>query len=41
MTAGFYAGTLIILLSVIGFPLLQYYMKKSNSTQSAKGDASA
>lgn len=28
MTAGFYAGTLIILLSVIGFPLTQYYLRK-------------
>ncbi len=28
MTAGFYAGTLIILLSVIGFPLSQYYLRK-------------
>ncbi len=33
MTTGFYAGTLIILLSVIGFPLSNYYlMKKKNST---------
>ena len=28
MTAGFYAGTLIILLSVIGFPLSKYYLKR-------------
>lgn len=28
MTTGFYVGTLIILLSVIGFPLSQYYLKK-------------
>ncbi len=28
MTTGFYIGTLIILLSVIGFPLSQYYLKK-------------
>ena len=27
MTSGFYLGTLIILLSVIGFPLLKYYRK--------------
>lgn len=32
MTAGFYIGTLIILLSVIGFSLSQYYMRrKANS----------
>ena len=28
MTAGFYAGTLVILLSVIGFPLSQYYLRR-------------
>ncbi len=28
MTAGFYAGTLIILLSVVGFPVSKYYLKK-------------
>lgn len=28
MTAGFYFGTLIILLSVIGFSLSQYYMRR-------------
>ncbi len=28
MTTGFYIGTLIILLSVIGFPMSQYYKKK-------------
>lgn len=28
MTAGFYAGTLVILLSVVGFPLSQYYKRK-------------
>ena len=28
MTTGFYLGTLIILLSVIGFPLSQYYLRK-------------
>ncbi len=28
MTTGFYAGTLIILLSVIGFPLSKYYLKR-------------
>ena len=27
MTSGFYLGTLIILLSVIGFPLIKYYLK--------------
>ena len=27
MTTGFYLGTLIILLSVIGFPLMKYYLK--------------
>jgi drug/metabolite transporter (DMT)-like permease len=32
MTTGFYIGTLIILLSVIGFPLSQFYLKgKANS----------
>jgi len=30
MTTGFYLGTLIILLSVIGFPLSQYYLKKKS-----------
>jgi len=40
MTTGFYVGTLIILLSVIGFPLSQYYMKKNNSIRRAKGHAS-
>jgi len=28
MTTGFYLGTLIILLSVIGFPISQYYRKR-------------
>ena len=28
MTTGFYAGTLVILLSVVGFPLSQYYMRR-------------
>jgi len=28
MTAGFYLGTLIILLSVIGFPLTKYYLRR-------------
>lgn len=28
MTTGFYLGTLIILLSVIGFPLTKYYLRK-------------
>ena len=41
MTTGFYVGTLIILLSVIGFPLSKYYMKKNFSIQRAKGNASA
>ena len=27
MTSGFYLGTLIILLSVIGFPIIKYYLK--------------
>jgi len=31
MTAGFYLGTLIILLSVIGFPLTKYYFRKRSS----------
>jgi drug/metabolite transporter (DMT)-like permease len=30
MTTGFYAGTLIILLSVIGFPVIQYYRSRHN-----------
>ncbi len=29
MTTGFYLGTLIILLSVVGFPLVKYYVKMS------------
>lgn len=28
MTTGFYAGTLVILLSVIGFPLSQYFLRR-------------
>lgn len=28
MTTGFYAGTLVILLSVVGYPLSQYYLRK-------------
>jgi drug/metabolite transporter (DMT)-like permease len=28
MTTGFYLGTLIILLSVVGFPLTKYYLRK-------------
>ena len=31
MTTGFYVGTLIILLSVIGFPLSQYYLKTNQT----------
>ncbi len=37
MTAGFYLGTLIILLSVIGFPLSQHYLTKRSSEISQIG----
>jgi len=30
MTPGFYLGTMIILLSVIGFPLVKYYLKSKS-----------
>lgn len=33
MTAGFYAGTLIILLSVIGFPLSKYYFGRKTKME--------
>ena len=34
MTTGFYVGTLIILLSVIGFPVSQHYIRKSRESYS-------
>ncbi len=34
MTSGFYMGTLLILLSVFGFPLSQHYLKKKSESYS-------
>ncbi len=33
MTGGFYVGTTIILVSVLGFPLYNYYLKRKNRTR--------
>jgi drug/metabolite transporter (DMT)-like permease len=40
MTFGFYLGTLIILLSVIGFPLSQHFMRKNGANKLGKANGS-
>jgi drug/metabolite transporter (DMT)-like permease len=40
MTLGFYLGTLIILLSVIGFPLSQHFMRKNEANKLEKANGS-